>query len=159
MYIIKTSIIAIFGIIIGLLAATGIKHILERETIITNLINKNKSVIDNVKITKGYVENNKLYIHVRGDKNKKCERLISIIVEYGDNLQYRGSVVRVDELTTNGEMLTPKPFPVGKDIDFGVWKLIPDPRGRLISILTIHECKGELIKSDIGLFSVGEYIK
>ena len=124
---------------------------------LNRLVEATSPVVVDMRIVEGYKSNGMLRIRVVGKKVRDCGPPLSMIVRYGKYEEFKASVTFLDDVIDEKE-LSPKYKGIG-DWDFGWWLVHPYPDNMKLSVYSVHDCDGVLVKTINGVWTKDQYLK
>jgi len=129
-------------------------------TELTKLQLENKPVVENMRIVEARKSPDREHIFVRvvGDKargREECGPPVSITGSYGTS-KFE-SIIFMDDMK-RGEIGLPDANEEGKNVDFGWWKLKPEPTSPILVFHVFHKCDTGLVQTTWTMSLPGNFL-
>ena len=147
--------VGLVAVIVGSFLSVSTRYVYDREVQVQRVLDKQRPVVVDAKITEGFEKDGKLYVRVIGNKVRDCEDFISITSRYGKS---EAKIRFMDDREADGTFKIPDSNPPGLQ-DFGYWEISPSPKGETLIVETVHRCQGDLVVTRLGEFQQEDYMK
>ena len=154
----QTIVTMLLALVVGTLLA-GVGHwAVDVSRGIDTALSRTAPVVADMRVAATEHTKNALFIHVFGKKLRDCGPPIATSGYYGGlDAKQLDSIQYMDDVTDAGEFLRPDSNAIpedGSEIDFGWWKIRPNPGAGTLHLFVIHKCDGVLVQSSIGTFII-----